>query len=35
MSLWHELGVEPDGESVRLNDAAPLAAVRHAIMRAR
>ncbi len=35
MSLWRELGVEPDGDSVRLNDAAPLADVRHAIMRAR
>src|SRR5215475_839952 len=34
MALWRELGVEPDGDSVRLSDAAPLAAVRHAIMRA-
>ena len=35
MALWRELGVEPDGDSVRLNDAAPLAGVRHAIMRTR
>ena len=34
MALWRELGVEPDGDSVRLRDAAPLAAVRHAIMTA-
>lgn len=32
MALWRELGVEPDGDSVRLTDAAPLAPVRHAIM---
>jgi hypothetical protein len=34
MTLWRELGVLPDGDSVRLVDDAPLAAVRHAIMRA-
>ena len=34
MALWKQLGVEPDGATVRLNDAAPLADVRHAIMRA-
>jgi hypothetical protein len=33
-SLWRELGVLPDGNSVRLVEDAPLAAVRHAIMRA-
>ena len=33
--LWRELGVEPQGSQVRLNDNAPLATVRHAIMRAR
>jgi hypothetical protein len=33
-ALWRELGVEPDGASVRLSDAAPLAPVRHAILRA-
>ncbi|MDE2138694.1 MAG: hypothetical protein KGJ68_14780 [Gammaproteobacteria bacterium] len=31
-ALWRDLGVESDGDSVRLNDAAPLAPVRHAIM---
>jgi len=31
--LWRELGVEADGATVRLTDAAPLADVRHAIMR--
>jgi hypothetical protein len=35
MGLWQKLGVEPDGSGVRLNDAAPLAATRHAIMRPR
>jgi hypothetical protein len=35
MKLWQELGVEPDGDSVRLNDAAPLAEIRRAIMRPR
>jgi hypothetical protein len=35
MALWRELGVLPQGDSVRLSDAAPLAEVRHAIMRAR
>jgi predicted metalloprotease with PDZ domain len=34
MALWKQLGVEPDGATVRLNDAAPLADVRRAIMRA-
>jgi len=34
MALWRALGVEPDGEAVRLTDAAPLAEVRHAIMAA-
>jgi hypothetical protein len=31
-ALWHSLGVDADGDSVRLSDAAPLASVRHAIM---
>ena len=35
MTLWRDLGVEPDGASVHLSDHAPLADVRHAIMRAR
>jgi hypothetical protein len=34
MTLWRELGVLPEGDSVRLVEDAPLAAVRHAIMRA-
>jgi hypothetical protein len=34
MSLWRELGVVPDGDSVRLIDDAPLAPVRRAIMHA-
>jgi hypothetical protein len=34
MALWHELGVEPLGSTVRLDAHAPLAAVRAAIMRA-
>jgi hypothetical protein len=34
MSLWQQLGVEPQGSSVRLSDSAPLANVRRAIMRA-
>jgi predicted metalloprotease with PDZ domain len=33
--LWRRLGVERDGDSVRLDDSAPLAAVRRAIMRPR
>jgi hypothetical protein len=33
--LWSRLGVERDGDSVRLDDSAPLAAVRRAIMRPR
>lgn len=35
MTLWRELGVESDGASVHLSDHAPLANVRHAIMRTR
>jgi hypothetical protein len=34
MRLWQELGIEPEGSSVRLSDSAPLADVRRAIMRA-
>ena len=34
VALWRALGVTSDGVSVRLDDAAPLANVRHAIMRA-
>ncbi len=34
MSLWQQLGIEPEGSSVRLSDSAPLADVRRAIMRA-
>ena len=34
MTLWRELGVTPQGDSVTLSDSAPLAEVRHAIMRA-
>jgi hypothetical protein len=34
MQLWRELGVVPEGDSVRLVEDAPLAPVRHAIMRA-
>jgi predicted metalloprotease with PDZ domain len=30
--LWNRLGVERDGDSVRLDDAAPLAVIRRAIM---
>lgn len=33
MSLWRDLGVVPEGDSVRLIDDAPLAPVRRAIMR--
>jgi hypothetical protein len=33
-ALWRSLGVEADGDSVRLTDSAPLAGVRHAIMTA-
>jgi hypothetical protein len=33
MALWRGLGVEPAGDSVRLDDQAPLASVRRAIMR--
>ncbi len=35
MALWRQLGVEPDGISVRLSDEAPLASVRQAIMQPR
>ncbi len=35
MGLWHKLGVEPDGSSVRLIDDAPLAQVRLSIMQSR
>ncbi len=35
MQLWKDLGIEVEGEVVRLDDHAPLADVRHAIMRAR
>lgn len=31
-SLWQQLGVDPEGDGVRLTDDAPLAPVRHAIM---
>jgi hypothetical protein len=34
MTVWRELGVLPEGDSVRLVEDAPLAPVRHAIMRA-
>jgi len=34
LAVWRELGVEPDGDGVRLTDAAPLAEARHAIMAA-
>ena len=34
MALWRQLGVTPEGASVRLDDSAPLADVRRAIMRA-
>ena len=34
MKLWQQLGIEPEGSSVRLSDSAPLADVRRAIMRA-
>ncbi len=33
-ALWRELGVTADAEAVHLSDAAPLAAIRHAIMTA-
>jgi hypothetical protein len=29
--MWKQLGVEPDGKTVRLNDDAPLAAIRRAL----
>jgi hypothetical protein len=35
MGLWKSLGVEPAGSSVRLDDGAPLADIRRAIMRSR
>ncbi len=34
MALWRQLGVEPEGTAVRLDDHAPLAGARRAIMRA-
>lgn len=34
MALWRQLGVEPEGAAVRLDDRAPLAGARRAIMRA-
>jgi hypothetical protein len=34
-ALWHQLGVEPAGQSIRLRDDAPLSDVRKAIMRRR
>jgi hypothetical protein len=34
VALWRQLGVEADGDAVRLDEHAPLAAVRRAIMRA-
>jgi hypothetical protein len=33
MAMWKQLGIEPDGRSVRLDDNAPLAAIRIAITR--
>jgi hypothetical protein len=33
VALWRQLGVSPNGETVRFDDQAPLAAVRRAIMR--
>ena len=33
-ALWRSLGIEPAGDSVHFNDAAPLAKIRDAIMRA-
>jgi hypothetical protein len=35
MGLWRKLGVEPEGDSVRLTDDAPLAQVRQSIMQSR
>ena len=35
VALWHSLGVDADGNAVRLNDAAPLAAIRKAIFNSR
>ena len=35
VTLWRQLGVEPDGDDVRLDEQAPLAPVRRAIMSAR
>jgi hypothetical protein len=35
MQLWQQLGVEPEGDTVRLNDSAPLADIRQAIMHPR
>ncbi|HEY4341336.1 MAG TPA: amino acid permease [Steroidobacteraceae bacterium] len=33
VALWHSLGVDADGNSVRLNDTAPLASIRRAIFK--
>ncbi len=33
-TLWRSLGIEPDGNSVRINDQAPLADIRKAIFKA-
>jgi hypothetical protein len=33
VALWHSLGVDADGNTVRLNDTAPLAAIRRAIFK--
>jgi hypothetical protein len=30
-AMWKQLGVEPDGRTVHLNDDAPLAAIRRAL----
>jgi hypothetical protein len=30
-AMWKQLGVEPDGKTVHLNDEAPLAAIRRAL----
>jgi APA family basic amino acid/polyamine antiporter len=35
VALWHSLGVDADGNGVRLNDAAPLAPIRRAIFNPR
>jgi hypothetical protein len=35
VALWHSLGVDAEGDGVRLNDAAPLASIRKAIFTSR